>query len=65
MGFIIESVCDIVSLAGVGIALIHAIFWNIRRSRCTTVDCLCFKCKRELMSAEEEKHEVPVQMNQV
>ena len=47
------SVCDIASGGTLVIGLIHMIFWNVRRSRCTDIKCFCIKCKRELMTGEE------------
>ena len=47
------EICDIISLCNVAILIIHAISYNVRRSRCTDIDCLCFNCKRVLMSKEE------------
>ena len=47
------EICDIISLCNVAILIIHAISYNVRRSRCTDIDCLCFNCKRALMSKEE------------
>ena len=36
--------------------LISVTFWNIRRSRCTSIECNhCCKIKRELMDIEEMK----------
>ena len=61
----IESTCDIVSIGGVLIGLIHAIFYNMRRSRCNDINCLCMKCSREVMSVEEMSKEIPIDMIQV
>ena len=61
----IESTCDIVSIGGVLIGLIHAIFYNIRRSRCKSINCLCIKCSREVMTLEEMSKEIPIDMTQV
>ncbi len=47
------EICDIISLCNVFILIIHAISYNVRRSRCTDIDCLCINCKRNLMSKEE------------
>ena len=47
------EVCDIISLCNVLILIIHAIAYNVRRSRCTDIECLCINCKRNLMSKEE------------
>ena len=29
------------------------IFRSVRRSRCTSVKCFCFECKREILTQEE------------
>ena len=61
------TVCDIASIAGVLILLVHSVAYNIRRSRCVDVDCFCVKCKRDLMTVEELKNDlvVPSNVNQV
>lgn len=41
----------IIVVGGIGGVFVTLCCWNMRRSRCTHVDCLCFHCKRELMSA--------------
>ena len=61
----VQNTWDIVSIGGLVIALIHAIFYNIRRSRCSDINCCCFKCKRQLMSPEEQKEDERVEMNAV
>ena len=33
--------------------LITITFSAVRKSRCSDVSCLCFKCKREVMTKEE------------
>ena len=61
----IESTCDIVSIGGVLIGLIHAIFYNLRRSRCNNINGLCIKYLREVMTSEEMINEIPIDMTQV
>ena len=43
----------IVTVGGVFVMLISTIAWNIRRSRCTHLECFCGKCDRTLMTMEE------------
>ena len=43
-----------VSFAG-AVSLIHSIFTNMSLSRCTTIDCCCFKCKRDVLHGEDLK----------
>jgi len=59
------NVCDIASMAGVLILLVHSVAYNIRRSRCVNVECLCVKCKRELMTEDELKNDITPSTNQV
>ena len=49
-------------LASIGAlgGLITILFSSIRQSRCNEINCLCFKCKRQLLSQAEielEKHQ--------
>ena len=52
---LIESVLIIGSVVG---ALISTLCYNIRRSRCTTVNMGCVSCSRELMTEKELKNDV-------
>ena len=52
---LIESVLIIGSVIG---ALISTLCYNIRRSRCTTVNMGCVSCSRELMTEKELKNDV-------
>ena len=52
---LIESVLIIGSVVG---ALISTLCYNIRRSRCTTVNMGCVSCSRELMTERELKNDV-------
>ena len=40
---IISGICLIVSV----------VFYNLRRSRCTKLECGCINCSRQLMNTEE------------
>jgi hypothetical protein len=52
---LIESVLIIGSVVG---ALISTLCYNIRRSRCTTVNMGCVSCSRELMTEKELKNDI-------
>ena len=52
---LIESVLIIGSVIG---ALISTLCYNIRRSRCTSVNMGCVSCSRELMTEKELKMDV-------
>jgi hypothetical protein len=47
----------IVTIGGVFVMLISTIAWNIRRSRCTHLECFCGKCDRTLMSLDEQRND--------
>ena len=42
---------------------ITALFHSLSLSRCSSIDCLCFKCKREVLSEstynEQSNREIP------
>ena len=49
---IVAGICVIVSV----------LFYNLRRSRCTKLECGCITCSRQLMNTEEmanDKLEIP------
>ena len=43
--------------ATAGGAFITALFHSLSLSRCSQIDCLCFKCKREVLSEDTYKEE--------
>ena len=43
--------------ATAGGAFITALFHSLSLSRCSSIDCLCFKCKREVLSEETYKEQ--------
>jgi len=47
--------CEMSYLGMVVVLIIHAISWNVRRSRCTMVQCGwgCINCTRSLMTENE------------
>ena len=49
--------------------LITITFSAIRKSRCSDINCLCFKCKREVMTKEElvidQEHEKKERSNSI
>ena len=47
----------IVTIGGVFVMLISTLAWNIRRSRCTHLECFCGKCDRTLMNDIEMKND--------
>ncbi len=47
------SACEISAMGTLGLAIIHVVFWNIRRSRCTNISCCCLSCSRHLMTKSE------------
>jgi len=47
------NICDIASIAGVFVLIVHSMAYNCRRSRCYDIKCLCVHCKRQLMNKEE------------
>ena len=49
--FVIGSISGSISL------LMTVLFYNIRRSRCTNVQCGCFKCTRQMMTEQELKQD--------
>ncbi len=44
--------CDVSSLIGVSSGVIAMIFYNIRKSRCTYIECPCCKIKRNVDNRE-------------
>ena len=42
------NTCDVFQFGTIIVALIHAIGYNMRRSRCKHLDCLCIKCSATL-----------------
>lgn len=51
------SACEISAIGTLALAIIHVIFWNIRRSRCTNISCCCVSCSRQLMSPAETQQD--------
>jgi len=47
------NTCDVFQFGTIIVALIHAIGYNMRRSRCKQLDCLCIKCERDIMNSKE------------
>ena len=43
----------IIIIGGISAGLISTLCWNIRRSRCESIDTPCISCKRNLMNAKE------------
>ena len=48
-----SAIIAIISVsATAGGAFITSLFHSLSLSRCSQIDCLCFKCKREVLSEE-------------
>lgn len=48
-----SAIIAIISVsATAGGAFITALFHSLSLSRCSEIDCLCFKCKRQVLSEE-------------
>jgi hypothetical protein len=45
----------IATIGGVVMMLVPLIAWNLRRSRCTHINCCGAECDRQLMSLEEQR----------
>jgi len=43
--------------ATAGGAFVTALFHSLSLSRCSQIDCLCFKCKREVLSEDTYQEE--------
>jgi len=44
---------DIILLIGAGSGAIATLIYAVQKSRCTTIDCCCIKCKRQLGSPKK------------
>jgi hypothetical protein len=47
----------IVTIGGIVMMCIPVIAFNLRRSRCTHLECCGAECDRELMTLEEQKND--------
>lgn len=48
-----SAIIAIISVsATAGGAFVASLFHSLSLSRCSSIDCLCFKCKREVLSEE-------------
>ena len=47
----------IASISGSISLIVTVICYNIRRSRCTHIQCGCFECTRQMMNTEELKED--------
>jgi hypothetical protein len=53
-----SAIIAIISVsATAGGAFITALFHSLSLSRCSSIDCFCFKCKREVLSEETYKEQ--------
>ena len=46
---------DIILVIGAGSAALASIVVAIQKSRCSTIDCCCFKCKREVQTTSPKR----------
>jgi len=46
---------DIILVIGAGSAALASIVVAIQKSRCSTIDCCCFKCKREVQNKSPKR----------
>ena len=52
---------DIILVIGAGSAALASIVVAIQKSRCSSIDCCCFKCKREVSKSPVKKVDVESQ----
>jgi hypothetical protein len=48
--------CDIQSYSNAIVMIIAALFTGLRMSRCTKIETICFKCKRDVVVNEHENN---------
>lgn len=52
---------DLILTIGAGSAAIAGLIAAIQKSRCSTIDCCCFKCKRDLTPIKQDKEEKQIE----
>ena len=57
----VETIIAVSSLVTVSAAGLALIIKQLEQSRCTTINCLCFKCHRKVTETDESINDIEMQ----